>query len=50
MGLIVMHRPCVQNHNRILWDEPPLIREVLARNMRGSEPKRIMAAFDLQIS
>ena len=44
---VVMHSPRVEDHDGVFGDEVALVGEVFACDVRGAEPKGIVAALDL---
>jgi hypothetical protein len=48
-GRVVVHRPGIQHDDAVLRDELALVCEVFASDVRGTEPERVVAAFNLFI-
>lgn len=44
---VVVHSPCVENHDSVFGDEVVLVREIFARDVRSTEPKGVVTALDL---
>ena len=44
----MMHGPGIEHHDGVLGDKLPTVGKVFAGDMRCSEPKRVVAAFDLR--
>ncbi len=44
---VVVHGPCVQNHDGVFGDEVAIVREVFGRDVPRSEPKGVVAALYL---
>lgn len=43
----MMHSPCIQHQDCILWDVFPLVGEVIRSGVGGAEPEGVVAALDL---
>lgn len=44
--LVVVYGPCVQDQNRVLWNQLSVVNKVFGNHVWSSQPKGIVASLD----